>query len=113
MLEFDEREVHFIGQSFSYPDITDMHIFYAGYPKSKEQIHVYRTGNYLKFTLDQTSHKIDFLVENELERQKLVTLLKTLQAMGVKFKETTSQGASYFLNINLNYAEIQDHKIKL
>ena len=40
------------------------------------------------------------------------TLLKTFHMTGIKFKETTSQGVSYFLNINLNYADIQDLKIK-
>jgi hypothetical protein len=107
IISFDERQIHYNDQSFNFTDLTDIDIFYAGYPKSKEQIHVYTTGNYIKFNLNETSLKIFFLIENELDRQKLVTLLKKFDETGIKFKETTSQGVSYFLNINLNYADIQ------
>jgi len=112
IIEFDERQIQFNGQSFNYSDLTDITIFYAGYPKSKEQIHVYNTGNFIKFNLNDTTYKIFFLVENELERQKLVTILQKLNVTGIKFKETTSQGSSYFLDINLNYADIQKLKTK-
>jgi hypothetical protein len=112
MISFDERQIHCNDQSFNFSDLTDIHIFYAGYPKSREQIHVYTTGNYIKFNLNETSLKIFFLIENELDRQKLVTLLKKFDETGIKFKETTSQGLSYFLNINLNYADIQALKTK-
>lgn len=112
IISIDEQQISYLDQSFNLSDLKDINVFYAGYPKSKKQIHVYHTGNFIKFNYNETSHKIFFLIENEHDRQKLVTLLKTFHMTGIKFKETTSQGVSYFLNINLNYADIQDLKIK-
>lgn len=109
-LSIDEQQIRYLDQSFNLSELKDIYIFYAGYPKSKEQIHVYNAGNFIKFNFNETSHKIFFLIEGEQDRQKLVMLLKTFHTTGINFKETTSQGTSYYLDINLNYADIQRHK---
>lgn len=107
-IEFHENHFDTLGQKFNYSDLQNVHIYYAGYAKSKTQIHVYNTGNYIEFTYNDMAFKILFLVDSENERQNLSKLLKSLNQKGVNFKETTSRGKSYFLDINLNYNEIQE-----
>ena len=108
-IQFSNNHFTINARTINYIDCDSILFYYGGYTQN----HSKEIGNYINFSINGAKERIYFYFEDEDEnedKENLRKLYEHLYLNKIRFKETTNNGISYLMKINLTYNEVQDFK---